>query len=669
MAKGDESNEEPKGNTTGEGGGGRSSTATSDRSTTTDNTKPTDRVSADTFNQVIDIQSQTKLGSFTAGQALDTARTNLVGAGLANDGTIDVNPASAYKLALAGRDNVPVGAPSDVGVKQPTDAGLASSGNVQLDRNSKFAAPEGFKPDDRKTDGKIDLPKDKPANMSDEQWKAIQDQVEKLNQQLTPDGRRKNELTDQQAADIERGVEDLIRGKNPDGSDKRPPLDPSEIAGVLDSANTMLSADKATLNARGFEKKDRNMAVSAMVDDIANPDHMNQGLNQTCNATTEARIEAMTHPSAQAKVMADLYTNTGMTDKGGNYVEVHGQKVYYDAASVKGGNEAQFAEDYRGANARDAYSQALNHIYVNAVSQPKGLFYTDGDPTSNSDTGEAIHRGGFNTPALKDSTGRKMDASDLFRAEDVQRLSNLLGNGALAANFNRFGVGDGGANPGVMNVGGTSGMSFDEAWEKNGGKPMTIAVDTNSKLFNPQAGDGGVIPGGGHVVNVTDRRENPPGSGHYEYYMMNQWGSNNPPANPPKNRWVSSEELEAAMNPQEGSKNKPPAGYTPPYSAGTEPVRPNNVPGGGGTTDGPAGGKDTPYSAPKGGGIQDRDNRSELYKEEEERWKKMDAEQRKKAQEEEDKKAREARLKAEWENDINNPDSPNYWKKRLKTGG
>lgn len=670
---GDGGNEQPKAKTSPEAG----VAATKDRTDTTDRQSPTDRVSTDAFNKTFNAQDLSTLGSFTAQSNLETVRTNLATAGLRNDGTIDLDPKRAYEAALAGKGGLP-----DIGTP-PSDRMSAPGGNADTAiarsfRGSQFEAPEGYKPDTRPTDHQIDLPKEKPAGMDDTQWAKMQEEVRKLNEQLTDEAIARNGITPNQRDDIERGVEQMLNGKNADGSDRRPPLDPNEVTKVLENTNRMLGADDATLAQRGFTAKDRNMAVSAMIDDVANPEHLNQGLNQTCNVTAEARVEMMTHPGAQTNRIADMFTNTDMKDENGNFVKIGDQKVYYDANSVKGGREAQYAEDYRGANARDAYSQALNHLYVNAISQPQGYYYTDGDPGSNGDTGERVHKGGFNKPELADENGRKYDAGDFFNGEAVQRLSNKLGNGTLAVNFNRFGIGQSEPNPGATDVGGTSGISIDEAWEKNGGKPMVVAVDTNSKLFNPQAGDGGVTPGGGHVVTVTDRRENPPGSGHYEYYMMNQWGSN-PPG---KNKWVSSEELQAAMNPQEGSKTNAPAGYQQPNGGPGERLpapgqRPSGGDGGDGGGGGGRGGQpregDSPYSAPKGGGVQTREDRSDLFKEQDERWKKMSEEQRHKEQEEENKRQAEIRRKALLEYDIYNPESPNYIYKngrpKDRTGG
>jgi hypothetical protein len=411
-----------------------------------------------------------------------------------------------------------------------------------------------------KTDGKIDMPSKKPDGMSDADFEAQRKQVEALNAHLNDP---KSQLTDQQKQDLERSAEQMINNKNPDGSERKPPLDPNEATKVLEQANRMFDKQDV-ITGNGFSVQDRNLAVTAMVHDVANPNHANQGMNNTCNVSAAAKAEMMTHPGEQAKRYVDMFDNETNKDKNGmfvNFPDGNGgtKKVYYDRESITPDNEAKFAANNVGGGARDTYMQGLNHLYVNSVTQDRGEFYTDHRPEFDGDTGERLHQGGFDGAVRmkRDAEGKlttRPETSPAMVAEDVQKVLNEVGAGHMAADYSRFGVGQN--NGGVLSVQGGDAASLDAAWKANGGKPMVIAVDTNSAMFQSATDVGGKTTGGGHVVTLADQRVNPE-TGKTEYLLQNSWGDK-------YNGWVSSDAIASAMNPRSANGDKsgivPPAG-------------------------------------------------------------------------------------------------------------
>lgn len=414
-----------------------------------------------------------------------------------------------------------------------------------------------------KTDGRVDMPAKKPDGMSDQDFENMRTQVEALNAHLNDP---RAQLTDRQRQDMERSAEQMLSNKNPDGSERRPPLDPKEATKVLEQANRMFDKQDV-ITANGFTVQDRNLAVTAMVHDVANPNHANQGLNNTCNVSAAAKAEMMTSPGAQAQRYVDMFANESNRDANGMYVNFPDgnggtQRVYYDRNSIVPDKEAKHAADNIGSGTRDAYMQGLNHLYVNSVTQQRGEYYTDGKPEFEGDTGERLHRGGFNGEVRRDQNGR-IETSPAMVAEDVQAVLNKIGAGQMAADYTRFGVSAN--NGGVLRVEGGNRESLDAAWQANGGRPMVIAVDTNSAMFNSATNVGGKTEGGGHVVTLVDQRVNPE-TGKTEYLLQNSWGDK-------YNGWVAGDAIASAMNPRAAGGDR--SGIVPPAGRGGDESNPN----------------------------------------------------------------------------------------------
>lgn len=392
-----------------------------------------------------------------------------------------------------------------------------------------------------KTDGKIDLPP-KPENMSAADYERMSKAVEALNKNLNDP---KNQLTDQQRKNIERSAEQMLGNKNLDGSDRRPPLDPKEATKVLEQANIMFEKRaEISQNFKGqLSDARQNQLIDSMTYSVANPNRFNQGANNTCNVTASEKAEMMQKPGAQAERFVSMYTSK---DGFVSYPDGNGGKfsVQIDRASLIPNREADFADKKPGSGARNAYAQALNHGDVNAVTQQHGEFYTSGAREFNGDTGERLHKGSFAGAIRRRDDGR-IENSPAFGVDDVDKLLKMTGTGHIAADQDRFG---GRRGAGIINVDAGDPKSLDRAWEQNGGKPMVIAVDTNSDMFRSATDVGGKTKGGGHVITLVDRRESPPGSGKYEYLSQNSWGD-------PYNGWVSGDAVASAMNPRKGDRS------------------------------------------------------------------------------------------------------------------
>jgi hypothetical protein len=434
------------------------------------------------------------------------------------------------------------------------------------------------------TDGKITVPSERPANMSPEQYEKLKQEAAALEQHLA---NPENKLTEQQRQDIERSAEQLINNKNADGSDRKPPLDPAQVAEVLKQTNRMFTDVKideqngGRSDTAGFTSSDRNTAATAMIHDIANPTHANQGLNNTCNVTAAMKAEMLTNPGAQTQRYVDMFANNNVDQTGMRYTMVGDQKVYYDKGSIIPDNEAHYAANGKqGSGARDAYVQGMNHLYVNAVTQERGEFYSEVRTTREGDTGERREVGRFGSGLYATKPDGTIDASPAMGAQDVQNIMNKIGAGSLAADSSRFGPG---AN---LNVTGGDPASLDRAWQANGGKPMVIAVDTGAAMFNSATGVGG--KGGGHVVTLVDQRVNPQ-TGQTEYLMQNSWGEK-------LNGWVTAEAISSAMNPRNGDRSGNP---TPQGGDGAQPRN-----DGGGSS---ANWSEQNYVRPGGGGAQGGD--------------------------------------------------------------
>lgn len=109
-------------------------------------------------------------------------------------------------------------------------------------------------------------------------------------------------------ATAEKAIDGILSNKTYSGKERPYPLSDKEKATVLSEANRLFDqSDK--IYKQGLDKGDRNRALVAMLHDTANPDHINQGLHNTCNVTTIMKIESMLRPGAQARRFVDMYIN------------------------------------------------------------------------------------------------------------------------------------------------------------------------------------------------------------------------------------------------------------------------------------------------------------------------------------------------------------------------
>lgn len=119
---------------------------------------------------------------------------------------------------------------------------------------------------------------------------------------------RKEGLTGQQQQLLNEAIDLLKKNKTSEGEGRIKPLSESDIAAVLHHANRMFSqADR--VYAQGLDAMDRNMAVVSMLHDIANVEHVNQGVHGTCNVTCFQKCELLARPVNVARQFVDMYTN------------------------------------------------------------------------------------------------------------------------------------------------------------------------------------------------------------------------------------------------------------------------------------------------------------------------------------------------------------------------
>lgn len=117
-----------------------------------------------------------------------------------------------------------------------------------------------------------------------------------------------NELTGDEQAICKQALTDLLRDTTDSGTPRPFPLNSNQKLFILQQTNRLFS-EQGRVFAQGLSKQNRNQAVTAMLHDAANPEHMNQGHYMTCNVTTIAQIEEMLRPAAQSKRFVDMYTN------------------------------------------------------------------------------------------------------------------------------------------------------------------------------------------------------------------------------------------------------------------------------------------------------------------------------------------------------------------------
>jgi hypothetical protein len=135
--------------------------------------------------------------------------------------------------------------------------------------------------------------------------KSADDEAAELKQHLSD---QSNGVSAKDRDVAEKGIASILSGKKDDGAPRRFPLSAKQQAAILHEANRLFNEEQKVLG-QGFDQGARNRALVAMIHDIANPDHINQGAQCTCNVTTIAKIECMKRPATQAKHFVDMYTN------------------------------------------------------------------------------------------------------------------------------------------------------------------------------------------------------------------------------------------------------------------------------------------------------------------------------------------------------------------------
>ncbi len=355
-----------------------------------------------------------------------------------------------------------------------------------------------------------------------------------------------NRLTEAQQKDLQDSTDRLINNKNSDGSPRHPPLSAAEVEKVLKQANRMFD-ETAQIEANGFSKSARNYNVTAMVHDIARPEHADQGKNDTCASNGVTKVELFLSPGAQAEKNVDMWANKDNKDDKGMFVKMGDQKVYYDPQSIVADGEAKYASDNRGSIYRDPYMRAITHLYNNSETQKRGEFFVEGRITDKKEDFVApkLLKDSFHgepvTEKVKDAatgvTKEQPVTNPLFYATNIQSLMDKLNIGSLAMNSASTGVRPS-ERGNMIEVSGAPG-SLDKAWLANGSKPMPLFVDCRSAMFRDAAGVGGKSEGGGHLVMVSEQRTNAQGQ---KEYLLHNWGEQN-------GGWVNGDALASSMNP------------------------------------------------------------------------------------------------------------------------
>ncbi len=133
----------------------------------------------------------------------------------------------------------------------------------------------------------------------------IQNESARLNKYVADSA---NALTPDEQSICKQAIDEIAKNSTDGGSPRAVPLSDKQKLFILQQANRLF-VDEQRVFAQGLNKADRNRAVTAMLHDTANPEHMNQGDYSTCNVTTIAQIEELLRPAAQSRRFVDMYTN------------------------------------------------------------------------------------------------------------------------------------------------------------------------------------------------------------------------------------------------------------------------------------------------------------------------------------------------------------------------
>jgi hypothetical protein len=471
---------------------------------------------------------------------------------------------------------------SQVGNLSLSPGAVNDRGGVLNDSGQLNAPPTG-----RDAAGRVgpDIPKEKIASSTDGGDHHAGDQVGSLSDEQAAFQQNLNKIQDanarKQAQDSYNEIQENVKNGK---------MTPEQEAAFLHQVNRMFS-EEDRITAQGLTTHDRDLTVASMMYDTANPERENQGQHNTCNGTTIGKVETMDDPAKNAQRVVDMYVNAN----GDHTVTMpDGFKVQYDVNSLRSTPESEYAltPEGKGQGARDQFTQAMNHLYINDMTQRQGLFYSQerSGQYGPSDTGERLRVGGFDGQAVGANgrpDGIPPESSPMINGDMIaQEMQRLEGRGGLIASNSHFGITDSGS----TNVTNTDQLAA--AWAANRGKPIIAAVDTRAGMFH----DDGQISaqGGGHVVVIDGQRQvgtDANGKPIYEYHIANSWGDQN-------NGWASQNDVVAALDPsrkrgdgrglQRDAGGASATGATPPDrttgSTGAGDVPQPGTPGGGGRT-------------------------------------------------------------------------------------
>jgi hypothetical protein len=205
---------------------------------------------------------------------------------------------------------------------------------------------------------------------------------------------------------------------------------------------------------------------------------------------------------------------------------------------------------------RDQYVAGLNHMYANWCDQqldaasfyrpaPQGKLYYSQEVQDlrHDDTGERVRASSFQGEAMPDPGRPDCSPGPTASIPGITFIEQSLSNGKP-----NFAIGKINAPQGLpqelrRDYLVANGHDLDAAWDANKGEPLIIAVECQSRMFQPSGP-------GGHVVVLSERRDMPAGqngrTSNHEYRLLNSWGNDD--NGQPRNGWVSADAAASAMN-------------------------------------------------------------------------------------------------------------------------
>lgn len=348
-----------------------------------------------------------------------------------------------------------------------------------------------------------------------------------------------------------------------------------EIANVYHNINKLMSADNAVIPL-----EDREVLAQQFMLSLANNNYIDQGAWQTCNVTAGHEVRSMVHrPSVMADILAQVATT-------GQYISIDGHIIdmkaatgtlfaQSDAVKQLGRPTVQDPANYSdlsphndGPSGRMYSDQILQSTLVNLFWQqqttvrgrtfhgamtidelragqpykPADLRYEIGSKTKSKPQSsrsvenltdyskvppEALTWAMYQRPATNPLTGEKVPVI----ANEVVTSPQL--NDALILQIDDYLYGPGAPKDHLIltdRPGNPRNVANEQELvnrlldlKKQGGKfPVVVAVECSNIV------DVNGVPNtssGGHVINVHDIFESPPGSGKYSVYTTNQWGA------------------------------------------------------------------------------------------------------------------------------------------------